>query len=80
MRARVTLALKRVAADFAGLPVDPPTFDAAAEFRDVAALVHGGADRREPTAGFKDGAPIRCGRIYVGKRLRETPRELVTLP
>lgn len=29
MHARVTLALKRVAADFAGLPVDPPTFDGA---------------------------------------------------
>lgn len=53
---------------------------AAAEFGDVATLVHGGAGNREPTAGFKDGAPIRCDRIYVGKRLHETPREFSTLP
>jgi hypothetical protein len=53
---------------------------AAAEFGDVAALVELDRGRREPTAGFKDDAPIRCDRLYVGKRLCETPRAFVTLP
>lgn len=52
----------------------------AAEFGDVAALLHGGVGERVPTAGFKDGAPIRCDRLYVGKRLHETPRQFSTLP
>lgn len=52
----------------------------AAEFRDVAVLVDPTAPRREPTAGFKHEAPIRCDRLYVCKRLRETPRTFSTLP
>lgn len=54
---------------------------AAAEFGDVAALVQQRTGvRPEPTAGFKDGAPIRCDRLYVSKRLHETAREFAALP
>lgn len=52
----------------------------AAEFRDVAVLAEPMATKREPTAGFKHEAPIRCDRMYVCKRLRETPKMYSTLP
>lgn len=51
---------------------------AAAEFVDVAAALY--PERRDPTAGFKNEAPIRCDRLYACKRLRETPREYERLP
>lgn len=50
----------------------------AADFVDVAAALS--PERREPTAGFKHEAPIRCDRLYACKRLRETPREYARLP
>jgi hypothetical protein len=52
----------------------------AAEFRDVAVLVEPMTSKREPTAGFKHEAPIRCDRLYVCERLGETPRTFATLP
>jgi hypothetical protein len=52
---------------------------AAAEFVDVAAALNPDG-RREPSAGFKDDAPLRCDRLYVCKRLRESPREYARLP
>ena len=51
----------------------------AAEFVDVAAALRPDGPR-EPTAGFKHEAPLRCDRLYVGKRLRETPQEYARLP
>jgi hypothetical protein len=53
---------------------------AAAGFGDVATLANGGLDRREATAGFKDDAPLRCDRLYVGTRLHDTPLSFTTLP
>jgi endonuclease/exonuclease/phosphatase family metal-dependent hydrolase len=52
---------------------------AAAELVDVAAALNPDGPR-EPTAGFKDQAPLRCDRLYVCKRLRESPREYARLP
>ena len=51
----------------------------AAELVDVAAALNSDGPR-DPTAGFKHEAPIRCDRLYVCKRLRETPREYARLP
>jgi hypothetical protein len=51
-----------------------------AGFSDVAAALEPRQAGRQATAGFKDGAPIRCDRMYVCKRLRQTPRSFVTLP
>lgn len=51
----------------------------AAPFVDVAAALDS-EGRREPTAGFKHGAPLRCDRLYVCERLRESPREYARLP
>jgi endonuclease/exonuclease/phosphatase family metal-dependent hydrolase len=53
---------------------------AAAEFGDVARLVKPDELWSEATAGFKDDAPIRCDRLYVGKRLHESARSFVTMP
>lgn len=53
---------------------------AAAGLGDVAALVQPQWGTREPTAGFIDGAPLRCDRLYVCERLRASPRAYATLP
>ncbi|HZP51406.1 hypothetical protein [Actinocrinis sp.] len=52
----------------------------AAELHDMAALLEPMTTSRQPTAGFEDDAPIRCDRLYVCQRLRETPRTFSTLP
>ncbi len=49
---------------------------AAAGFLDIAAKL----DHREPTAGFTDGAPLRCDRLYTTPRLAETPISYQVLP
>jgi hypothetical protein len=55
-----------------GVPGDPRS--PAALFReagmvDVAAVL----DQCEPTAGFVDGAPLRCDRFHLSRRLRKSP-------
>jgi hypothetical protein len=52
---------------------------AAAQFGDVAALAAPDGRGCEPTAGFRDGAPVRCVRLYVGERLHGSVRSFVTM-
>lgn len=47
----------------------------AAGFTDLAAAL----GRREPTAGFTDGAPLRCDRLYTGTRLAHAARSYTVL-
>ncbi|MGH3630898.1 MAG: hypothetical protein ACRDRL_26075, partial [Sciscionella sp.] len=46
-----------------------------AGFTDVAAAL----GRREPTAGFNDGAALRCDRLYTGARLAHAARSYAVL-
>lgn len=52
-----------------GDPRSPAALFRAAGMVDVAAVL----GRLEPTAGFVDGAPLRCDRFHLSARLRETP-------
>jgi hypothetical protein len=52
-----------------GDPNSPAALFHTAGMADVAAVL----DQRTPTAGFVDGAPLRCDRFHLSGRLRETP-------
>lgn len=53
-----------------GDPQSPAGLFRAAGMADVAAAL----GNREPTAGFVDGAPLRCDRLHLSSRLTHTPR------
>lgn len=53
-----------------GDPQSPAALFRAAGMVDVAAAL----GNREPTAGFVDGAPLRCDRFHLSRRLAHTPR------
>jgi hypothetical protein len=59
-----------------GDPQSPAGLFRAAGMVDVAAAL----GNREPTAGFVDGAPLRCDRFHLSRRLAHTPRNYRVRP